>query len=420
MRKNLSYRLVLIILPFFLHTAQGQSDRFAYAVTAINKAGSEWIALRKLDTRTGEFSSILLNMTDKRLPIYDLFTYKIVIDQMAPVLVNNAPGNNSPQPAINSGVAAIAYDKKANRIYYVPMNMDQLRYVDLVTMKAFSATDQFFSKAGNYTFQTASPITRLVIAPDDYGYTITNDGNHLIRFPTKGAPTLSDLGELVDDPLNKEMTIHNTCANAGGDLIADDAGHLYLISASNRVFRLDITTRVTSFLATITGLPQQFTTNGAAVDENGKLLISSSVYKDAYFIVDPKTWSALPSPVIHPVFGSADLANSNVLLTKTTAPAVLLLSRSLDKPGMIRVFPNPVLFDEVNIQFNKLPPGNYTIQLANALGRTVVQQKVIITRPTQTEIMHIPGFMAQGFYYIRVVNEKKIEIGTQKLAVERW
>jgi peptidoglycan hydrolase-like protein with peptidoglycan-binding domain len=399
------------MLPLFFNSAQSQPDRFAYAVTAINKGSSEWVALRKLDTRTGEFSSILLNMTAGNQALYDLSTHEIVV---------NATGNNSPLPALNSGVAAIAYDRKANRIYYVPMNKDQLHYVDLPTMKVFSVTDQSFSKAGKYIFQAASPITRLVIAPDDYGYTITNDGNHLIRFTTNGTPILTDQGELVDDPLNNEMTIHNACANAGGDLIADDNGHLYLISAGNRVFKLDITTRVTSFLATISGLPKQFTTNGVVVDENGKLLVSSSVYADAYFIVDPKTWNALPSPSNHPIYASADLANSNVLFTKTKAPAVLLLSRSLDKPGKIRVFPNPVLFDEVNIQFNELPPGNYMIQLANVLGRKVIEQKVIITGHNQNEIIRIPGFTAQGFYYIRVLNDKNIEVGTQKLAVEKW
>jgi hypothetical protein len=384
MRKILSYRLVLITLPFFLNSAQAQPDRFAYAVTALNKGGSEWVALRKLDTRAGEFGSTLLKMTD-------------------------------------SSVAAIAYDRKSNRLYYVPMNKDQLRCVNLSTMTTYRVSGQSFSKAGNYAFQAASPITRLVIAPDDYGYTITNDGNHLIRFTTTGTPVLTDLGDLVDDPLNKEMTIHNPCANAGGDIIADDAGYLYLISASNRVFKVNIKTRMTSFLATISGLPQQFTTNGAAVDADGKLIVSGSMYSNGYFIVDPSTWNALPSPANLQIYGSADLANSNVLLTKSPATGVLLINKSPEKPDKIKVFPDPILYDEVNIQLNELPPGNYTIQLTNVLGRKVMQQKAIITGPSQTEIMYIPGYTAQGFYYIRILNEKNIVVGTQKLAVaRRW
>jgi hypothetical protein len=319
-----------------------------------------------------------------------------------------------------SGVAAIAYDRKANRIYYVPMNDDQLRYVDLTTMEVNGGIGQSFSKTGHYTFQTASPITRLVIAPDDYGYTITNDGNHLFRFTTNGTPILTDLGELVDDPLNNEMGIHNPCANSGGDLVADDAGYLYLISASNRVYKVDTKTRVTSFLSTISGLPKQFTTNGAAVDENGKLLVSSTAYTDAYFIIDPQTWNALPFPANQPMYGTADLASSNVLHTKTRAWSISFSNWLPDKPGKIKVFPNPVPDDEVSIQFDDLTPGKYTIQLANILGRKLIEQKVIITRQTQTEIVYIPGITAQGVYYIRLLNEKNMVVGTQKLAVERW
>ena len=406
MRKILRFRLALFILPLFFNAASSQSNHFAYAVTSVNKNGSEWVALRKLDTRTGEFSSMLLNMTD--------------MSKAAPVLINAATANNNPLPAINSGVAAIAYDRKTNRLYYVPMNDDQLRYVDLTTMAVNSVISQSFSKTGNYPLQPASPITRLVIAPDGYGYTITNDGNHLFRFTTNGTPVLSDLGELVDDPLNNEMGIHNPCANSGGDLVADDAGYLYLITGSNRVFKVDTKTRVTSFLATISGLPKQFTTNGAAVEENGKLLVSSTAYTDAYFIVDSQTWNALPFPANQPMYGTADLANSNVLHTKTTAWPILFLNRLTDNPGKIKIFPNPVLYDEVSIQFDGLTPGKYTIQLADVVGRKLIEQKVIITRQTQTETMHIPGVTAQGGYNIRLLNEKNAVVGTQKLAVERW
>ena len=136
----------------------------------------------------------------------------------------------------------------------------------------------------------------MVIAPDDFGYTITNDGNHLIRFSTNGAPVLTDLGELQDDPLNKENSIRNNpCANSGGDLVADDAGSLFLITGSNRVFKVDIATRKTSYLATISTLPSKFTTSGVAVSEDGRILVSSSLYADGYFTVDPETWNASPS-----------------------------------------------------------------------------------------------------------------------------
>jgi hypothetical protein len=366
-----------------INSVKSQPDHFAYAVTALNKGGSSWIALRKMDTRTGDFGDILINLPD-------------------------------------SSVAAIAYDRRANRLYYAPMNIDQLRYIDLFTMKSMGVSDQFFSRAGRYDFKNAGPINRMVIAPDNYGYTITNDGNHLIRFTTGGSPTLTDLGDLLDDPQNKEMTIHSFCANSGGDLVADDAGHLYLITGSNKVFKVDIATKMATYLATVSGLPQKFTTSGAAVSEDGKqLLISSSVYSDGYFLVDPESWRALPFQTTHEIYESGDLANSNILFSKASE-ASLFISKDPENQNGVRIFPNPVLFDELSIQFNELPPGYYSIQLANLMGKKVLEQHVNLSGITQTEVMHIPRDAAQGFYYIRILDESNHVVSIQKLVVERW
>jgi hypothetical protein len=185
-----------------------------------------------------------------------------------------------------------------------------------------------------------------------------------------GSPVLTDLGDLVDDPLNKEMTIHSPCTNSGGDLVADDAGHLFLITGSNKVYKVNIATRVTTYLATVTGLPQKFTTSGIAVSEDSsQILAVSSTYSDAYFIIDPETWTASTAPVTHGLYESADLANSNVLITRSAANDDLFISKNPENWNRIRIFPNPVMDDEVRVQFNQLPPGDYTIELANSLGK---------------------------------------------------
>ncbi len=377
------FRLLFIVLLVQVKTAKAQSDHFAYAVTSVNKGGTQWVALRKLDTRTSEFSNILFHVPD-------------------------------------SSVAAIAYDRRSNRLFYSPMNMDQLHYIDLSTMESVSVPGQFFSKAGNYDVRNAGPINRMVIGPDDFGYTITNDGTHLLRFTTNGSPVLSDMGDLIDDPMNKDMGIHSICANSGGDLVADDDGHLLLITGTNKVFKVDISSRITSYLGTVSGLPQKFTTSGLAVSEDGKQLIASSVgYTDSYFLIDPGTWTASPPSAKHDVYETADLANSNVLFTNTSS-ANLFITKSPENSHKIKVFPNPVMDDVVSIQFNQLPTGAYTIQLADLLGNRVIQQHAEIKNTGQTETMHIPGTIAQGFYYIRILDEKNNVVSTQKLVVERW
>jgi hypothetical protein len=421
MRKIFFWRMALMTMPLLFNSARSQNDHFAYAVTAVNKGGTDWVALRKLDTHTGEFSSVLLNVQEKDQDLFDFAAYKEYATKTVTNSSNGTLASFSPQPVLSSSVAAIAYDAKANRLYYAPMSIDQLRYIDLSTMDVVAFSDQYFSKAGKYDFKTAGPINRMVIAPDDFGYTITNDGNHLIRFSTNGAPVLTDLGELQDDPLNKDMSIRNNpCANSGGDLIADDAGSLILITGSNRVYKVDIATRKTNYLATISSLPAKFTTSGVAVSDDGKILISSSLYADGYFLVDPETWTASVPSAKREAFGSADLANSNVLHSKTAANANLFITKAPEKISLFTVFPNPVMDDEFSIQFNGMKSGIYTIQLASVLGNTVLKQKVTVIGNTQTQLVHIPGSAAQGFYYVSILNENNKVVGTQKLVVERW
>ena len=156
------------------------------------------------------------------------------------------------------------------------------------------------------------------------------------------------------------------------------------------------------------------------MSEDGKqLFVSSSAYSDAYFFIDPETWNASPAKYTHDLFESSDLANSNFLSTNSGGTG-LFISKYPENTSRVRVFPNPVMNDEFSIQFNELRSGNYTIQLVDALGKKLIQQKVVVTGITQTEIVHIPHYTAQGFYYIRILDEKNNVAGSQKLAVERW
>lgn len=410
----------VLMLAVFPVCAIGQSDQVTYAITSANKGSNDWVALRTLNMRTGKLSQMLLNMNDRGLFQNDMATHKFKDNIAWPVLSFPIVANNPAVPKVNSGVAAIAFDQRTNRLFYVPMSDDMLRYIDLSTMKVYAEPDLSFSKAGNYTFKSTDPVTRLVITPDGFGYTITTNDNRLIRFTTNNKPSLTDMGALKDDPRNGEMSILNSCSNLGGDMIADDAGNLYLITASNRVYKIEIKTRLATYLATIAKLPATFMTNGAAINENGNLLVSSSIYTEASFIVDHKSWQASPSPALQHLYGIADLASSNVLPIKKSNTSVMLFGKPLLKAGNIKVYPNPVLFDEVNIQFNDLPTGKYLIELADPLGRKVIQQKVKLTRQSQTALIQIPTITAQAFYYIRILNEKNALVSTHKLAVERW
>src|SRR6478672_8722916 len=233
-----------------------QRDRFAYAISDLTKEGAGWNALRKLDLQTGEYSNVILNGTDNRVSVYDAITQKELKQQP------DARYGTLLETPFGTGVAAAAFDKKHNRLYFTPMFVDQLRYVDLKTMKVYYVTGQAFTGLGNMHNDEGKIITRMVIAPDGNGYAITNDANTFIRFSTGRKGQIERLGSLVDDPANKGISIHNRCSSFGGDMISDDKGNLYILSARNNVFRVNTETRVATHLGAISGLSPNFTVNG--------------------------------------------------------------------------------------------------------------------------------------------------------------
>src|SRR5438309_4772989 len=135
-----------------------QNDRFAYAITDLTHEGSAWNALRKLDLQTGAYSDVLLNGTDEKRTSYDAVSRKEILQKP------DAQYGTALYAPFSTGVAAAAYDRRHNRLYFSPMFIDQLRYIDLSTMKLYTIA-QSFTGAGNMHNDEAKVVTRMVIAP---------------------------------------------------------------------------------------------------------------------------------------------------------------------------------------------------------------------------------------------------------------
>jgi hypothetical protein len=390
-----------------------QNDRFAYAVTDVSDKGSGWNALRRLDLKTGQYSDLLFNGTDEKAVVYDASTRKVLTSQ------TDARVNNIPNAPFSTGVAAAAYDRKHHRLYFTPMFIDQLRYIDLKTMKVYYVTEQPLSKATNLRNGDGQCITRMVIAPDGYGYAISNNGETFIRFSTNGKKTqIQHLGKLVDDPANNGISIHNRCSSFGGDMIADDKGSLYILSARNQVFKVDVATKVAKHLGSINGLPAAFTVNGAVVDGDGNLLVSSAVDASAYYIVNPKSWEAsvYQTPT---VFRSSDLANSNYLKTGSKTSTIETIARVESKyDNQIQVYPNPISSGKFNLQFNRIPAGEYTLELTDVMGRQVMEKRILTNDEYVIQPVTLPSAKAKGVYLVRVLNKEKEKVFEQKVMIQ--
>src|SRR5690606_40297062 len=134
------------------------------------------------------------------------------------------------------------------------MFIDQLRYIDLRTMNVYYVTASDFTGMTVKSADQSNIITRMTIGDDGYGYALTNDGTNLIRFSTGKDFTVTNLGRLLDAPENNAVSVHNSCTSYGGDMIADNDGNLYILSARNHVFKVDIETRVATHLGSVKNL----------------------------------------------------------------------------------------------------------------------------------------------------------------------
>ena len=411
MKKNLPLFSFLFGAILSSLAASSQTDQFAYAITDINKEGANWSFLRKIDLKTGSFSEVLLNGNDATTLTYDDATKKQITEPL-----NDARFGKIANAAFGTGVAAIAYDKKNSRLYYTPMFIDQLRYIDLKTMKVY-----FVSTPGNAALKLKASdqsniITRMAIADDGNGYALTNDGNHLLRFTTGKKITVTDIGALVDNPENKTVSIHNSCSSFGGDMIADDDGNLFVFSNRTNIFKVNIETKLATHLGTVSGLPSTFTINGAAVDNDNRILITSAVDNSSLYTVDSKTWTATTAKSTGG-WRTSDLANSNLLSTRKPSPLIGLL-KTADETGdsRIQLFPNPVINDQFTIQFN-LSEGNYTIQVKDVLGRQVAQATTNIKGKGQTKTLNLPAASSKGFYLVKIIDQNNKTVYSRKILV---
>lgn len=396
-----------------------QTDRFAYAVTDMQQQGGNWSFLRKLNLQTGEYSPVLLNGNDASLLAYNASTKKQLT---APV--TDAIYGSAANAAFGTGVAAMAYDKKNNRLYYTPMLVDQLRYLDLKTMKVFYVTDRSFTGKPQKSPDQGNIVTRMVIASDGNGYAMTNDARQLIRFTTGKKMEITDLGSLVDNPANNAASIHSSCSSFGGDMIADDNGNLYVLSARNNVFQVNIETKVATHLGTIKGLPANFTTNGAAVNDDNKIIIGSATQSASYFAFDYKTLEAVPYQIAGTVWQSSDLANSNLLITNSKKPVSelaitdLKMAPAIVADGKVSIFPNPVTDNQFTVRFNKLEAGNYMLQVTDVTGRQVLQQSISINGDNQAQRINLSAATSKGVYLVKIADAQSKIVFNTKIVVQ--
>ncbi len=468
--------LLLFVMTVLITNLQAQKNDKAsktttgYAITAVDKGGKSWREVRLVDVTSG---SIVKNIYDSKQETEALNarTGKAVVkkDQSGSKTLtatfttppadkkvvnldqelDKAIGNNvrtytrtviikeniSTDKPFSTNSAAMAYDKKHERLYYTPMGINQLRFIDLKSGKIYYFEDEAFGVVKGMG-DAPSQITRMVIASDGNGYALTNDGNHLLRFTTGKNPTNTDLGALTDDAANAKYSVHSP-GGYGGDMIADASGNLYLLTANRHVFKINIESKVAVHSGVIKGLPQGFSTNGAMVEEGSKVIIASSESTVGYYRFDLNTLQAEKISTSADVFNASDLANGNLAFDKKkkekknkneepeeTKPVVkeTVVQKGQQQEILtnngIAVFPNPVTNGVVNLSFSKQPSGKYQVQLLDIDGKLISSKEITINNDTQIESFSFPELSVRGSYLLKVSSEENKVNVTNKIVVQ--
>lgn len=411
MRYSFTLASCLFLITAQLSAQQRQST--AYAITSSEKGNFNWTDVKQIDFTTGSVTRSVFDAKQTNLTVFSARTGK----EIKPAATQTGVTANATMP-VASLSAACAYDQRHNRLYYAPLFMNQLRYIDLDEKepKIYYFDNEQFTPVTDINNE-ANHITRMVIGADGDGYALSNDANHLIRFTTGRKAVITDLGAIRDDGGNGEKSIHTKTSGWGGDMIADAAGNLYVISAYRQVYKVNIQSKVATWLAEIKGLPASFTTNGAVVDNEGALIVSSANTAEGYYKVDMRSWQAARIDIKGTVFNASDLANANLAFANDV-PSVPLINRAVIRNEKFALYPNPVATNLVYVSFNVKESGRYTIQLADLTGKIVSEKIAVISNGAQVVPVGVKPGLAKGPYMVKVLSNSKKMVFTDKLMVE--
>lgn len=407
-------------------TTLAQDAGKTYAITGNGSGDFSWMNIRQLDINTGKVTKDIYQSNKTAFTFMDAATKAPASTQSFKIDNNGTTSVVQLQDAPTlSMVAAAAYDKKHDKLFFTPMRIGELRWLDLsagTTSAKFYAEKTQLLNTGNL-MDEANHITRMDIAADGNGYAITNDGNHLIRFTTGKKIVVTDLGNLVDDENNKSgISIHNKCTSWGGDMIADAYGKLYVISANHQVFKVDIDSRIATYVGAITGLPGVYTTNGAAVDADDNIVVSSANSFDGFYKFKMTDLVAVKIEGSDKMYSASDLANGNLLYQKEADARKSFNVPSLAPAAPInsdaRIFPNPVTANQFRILFDGEKAGQYTVALTDLSGRAIMAKVVSVSAKVQTETIQISKVVAKGMYLVKVTDASNQLVFTERIVVQ--
>jgi hypothetical protein len=187
------------------------------------------------------------------------------------------------------------------------------------------------------------------------------------------------------------------------------------------VFSLDVETRVAKQIGYITGLPANYSTNGAAVDQDGNVVVASANTFAGYYKFSMKDFVASFIEGSDMQYNASDLANGNLLYQKEADAARTFADFKPVIPVITNeahIFPNPVTSGEFNIYFEGQQAGKYNVTVTDLSGKPVMNRTVTVNSKTQVETVPLNRNFAKGMYMVKVTDANNKFIFTERIVVQ--
>ncbi|MCT2562953.1 T9SS type A sorting domain-containing protein [Chryseobacterium herbae] len=332
-------------------------------------------------------------------------------DAVAKVFSQERKGNvsedkNSYNHSQATAMAALAYDPMNNNLVYMPMFSSNIYILNAKT-KEITLVENTFAKVTSCDIN--SHITRMTAGYDGNIYALNNAGSQLLQISRKGSQyTVNDLGIIKDDASNGKNSFTALETGFGGDMIADADNNFYVFSASGNVFKVVPKELKAKFVGKISGLPENYSVNGSAVNASGKVVVASAK-GDSLYEVDLNTLQAkvLPGGEKPHIY---DLASKYFANDRATSANAL---------ANIDIYPTKVdeHFININVNDQKIK-GNIHLNVFDISGKNVMKQKLSVKDGSLNQQVYLKS-LVNGAYIVNITDESGKALLNKKILVTK-
>ncbi|NML57876.1 T9SS type A sorting domain-containing protein [Chryseobacterium cheonjiense] len=300
-------------------------------------------------------------------------------------------------------MATLAYDS-FNNLVYMPMFSSNI-YVLNAKSREITLIENNVARVTACDIN--SHFTRMTTGYDGSIYAINNAGTQFLKISRKGNQyTVNDLGIITDDASNGKNSFTIMETGFGGDVIADAEGNFYVFSASGNVFKVTAKELKAKFIGKISGIPDNYSVNGSAVNSKGNIVIASAKGA-ALYEVDLSTLQAkqLPGEQNLHIY---DLASKYFANDKAASGNVF---------ANIDIYPTKVDEKLINISVNdKTVKGNITLNVFDLSGKNVLKQNASVKDGSLRQQVYLKNLIG-GAYLVNITDESGKVLLSKKILV---